>query len=65
MRDAGEWFPVRLSKTGGFAALPYMPGSGASAHCETDRDRILECKSVFCFHTSQLNNGTSGAILSS
>lgn len=63
-RDAREWFPVRLSKTGGFAALPYVPGSGAIAHCKINRDKISKCKSAFCFYTSQLNNGTSGAILS-
>lgn len=65
MRDAREWFPVSLSKTGGFAALPYVPGSGAIACCKTNRDNILKCKSVFCFYSSPLNKGTSGAILSS
>lgn len=65
MRDAREQFPVRLNKTGGFAALLYVPGSGATACCKTNRDKILKCKSVFCFYTSQLNNGTSGAIFSS
>lgn len=57
MRDAREWFPVRLSKTGGFAALPYMPRFGAIARCKTNRDKISECKSVFCFYALQLNMG--------
>lgn len=65
VRDAREWFPVRLIKTGGFAEFPYMPGSSAVAHRETNRDKISKCKSVFCFYASQLNNGTSGVILSS
>lgn len=56
---------VRVSETGGFTALTYVPGSGTIAHPATDGDTISKCKSVFCFHTSQLNNGTSGVILDS
>lgn len=50
---------------GGFTALTSVPGSGTTAHPQSNGDKILKCKSAFCFCTSPLNNGTSGIILGS
>lgn len=56
---------VRLSETGRFTALTDVPESGTIARPESNGKKISKCKSVFCFYTSQMNNGTSGVILES
>lgn len=57
---------VRLSETGGFTALTYvLPGSSTVAHPEINGGKNSKCKSVFCFYTSQMNNGALGVILES
>lgn len=56
---------VRLSETGGFTALTDVPEFGTIANPESNGKKISKCKSLFCFYTSQMYNGTSGVILES